>query len=92
MEKFVIKVKRFTAEWCSPCRALAPIIEEIKQKNSDIAFETVDIDENPELVSKYGIRGIPVIIVENNGVETNRFVGVQSKIVYEEAINNQRGN
>jgi thioredoxin 1 len=88
----MVKVKRFTANWCSPCRALAPIIEEIKQEYADVEFETIDIDENPELVSEYGIRGIPVVIVQNNGIETNRFVGVQPKTVYESAINSQRSN
>lgn len=88
----MIKVMRFTAEWCSPCRALAPIIEEIKNEYPDVSFETIDVDENPESVSEHGIRGIPVVIVQNNGVETSRFVGIQPKNVYESAINNQRSN
>jgi thioredoxin 1 len=88
----MIKVKRFTAEWCSPCRALAPIIEEIKAENPDVTFETIDVDENPDVVSEYGIRGIPVVIVQNDGIETSRFVGIQPKNVYESAINNQRSN
>jgi thioredoxin 1 len=88
----MIKVMRFTANWCSPCRALAPIIEEIKQGYSDVEFETIDIDETPESVSEYGIKGIPVIIIQNDGVETNRFVGIQPKEVYESAINSQRSN
>lgn len=88
----MIKVKRFTAEWCSPCRALAPIIEEIKTENPDVTFETIDVDENPDVVSEYGIRGIPVVIVQNDGIETSRFVGIQPKNVYESAINNQRSN
>ena len=88
----MVKVKRFTANWCSPCRALAPIIEEMKQEYTDVEFETIDIDENPELVSEHGIRGIPVVIVQNNGVETSRFVGIQPKTVYESAINSQRSN
>lgn len=88
----MINVKRFTAEWCSPCRALAPIIEEMKSEYPDVSFETIDVDENPDAVSEYGIRGIPVVIVQRDGVETSRFVGVQPKNVYESAINNQKGN
>jgi thioredoxin 1 len=91
-EDFMIKVTRFTAEWCSPCRALAPVIEDIKSQNSDVEFQTIDIDEDPETVSKYGIRAVPVVLIENNGIETNRFIGVQPRLVYEEAINNQRSN
>lgn len=88
----MIKVTRFTAEWCSPCRALAPIIEEIKGQNQDVQFETIDVDQQPEQATKYGIRSIPVVLIENNGMETQRFVGVQPKLVYEEAINSQRSN
>jgi thioredoxin 1 len=88
----MIKVTRFTAEWCSPCRALAPVIEDIKIQNSDVEFTTIDIDKEPEIVSKYGIRAVPVVLIENNGIETNRFIGVQPHMVYEEAINSQRIN
>jgi thioredoxin 1 len=88
----MIKVTRFTAEWCSPCRALAPVIEDIKSQNSDVEFHTIDIDKEPEIVSKYGIRAVPVVLIENNGIETNRFIGVQPRMVYEEAINSQRSN
>jgi len=86
----MIKVTRFTADWCSPCRTLAPIIEDIKQSNTDVVFETIDVDQNPETVSQYNIKGIPVILIEKNGQEVNRFVGVQPKLVYETAINNHK--
>lgn len=88
----MVKVRRYTASWCSPCRALAPIMEEMKSEYPDVVFETIDVDENPDSASADGIRGIPVVIVQNNGVETSRFVGVQPKSVYENAINNQRSN
>lgn len=88
----MIKVTRFTAEWCSPCRALAPVIEDIKSQNSDVEFHTIDIDKEPEIVAKYGIRAVPVVLIENNGIETNRFIGIQPRMVYEEAINSQRSN
>ena len=91
-EENVVKVTRFTADWCGPCRALAPIIEELKNEYTDVSFETVDVDENPELTIEFGIRGIPVVIVQNDGIETSRFVGIQPKNVYESAINNQRNN
>lgn len=88
----MIKLTRFTAEWCSPCRALAPIIEEIKNENPDIDFETVDIDDSPELISQFGIKSVPTVIIQNNGTETDRFIGIQPKGTYENAINNQKGN
>lgn len=88
----MIKVIRITAEWCRPCSVLAPLIEELKNENPDVVFETIDVDENPDALSLYGIRGVPVVIVKNNDTETARFVGVHSKNVYETAINNQRSN
>ena len=88
----MVKVMRFTANWCSPCRALAPIIEDIKEQNPDVEFQVVDIDETPELVSEYSVMSVPTIIIQNNGVETNRFIGIQPKAMYENAINNQKGN
>jgi thioredoxin 1 len=80
------KVKRFTAAWCSPCRALSPLMEEIQKETPGVTYEVIDVDNDPDQVSQYGIRSIPVVIVEKNGVETSRFVGVQSKEVYEQAI------
>lgn len=88
----MIKVMRFTADWCSPCRALAPIIEDIKKENPDVDFQVIDIDDSPEFVSDYGIKSVPTVIVQNNGIETNRFIGIQPRGIYENAINNQKGN
>lgn len=86
----MIKVTRFTASWCSPCRALSPIIEEVKKEIFDVEFETIDIDATPEVASKYGIMSIPVVVIEKDGKETDRFVGLQPKIKYVEAINKQK--
>jgi thioredoxin 1 len=57
----------------------------------DVEFQTIDIDERPELASEYGIMGIPVVLIENEGKEVERFVGIRSREVYETAINSQRG-
>lgn len=84
----MIKLMRFTAEWCSPCRALAPLIEEIKQEAPGVEFETIDVDENPELASSKGIRSIPVVIIEKDGIETHRLTGLHTRERYLDAINN----
>ena len=55
----MVKVFRFTAEWCNPCKMLAKVLE---QEGIDIP--TIDVDKNKELAAKYGIRSIPAIVIE----------------------------
>jgi thioredoxin 1 len=80
-------VKKFSASWCGPCKMLAPMMESIKPTFNGVKFENIDIDENAELAAKYGVRSVPTVIVEKDGVEVNRFVGVQSAMTYRNAIN-----
>ncbi len=83
----MIKVMKFSAAWCGPCRTLKPVFEDVKSGFSNVAFEDVDVDENFELAGKYGIRSVPTVIIEKDGVEVERFLGVQSKLAYANAIN-----
>jgi len=78
----MVTVKRFTASWCNPCKALAPVIESLEPEFPDVKFETVDIDESSELVQQYGIRSVPTIVVEKDGSEVERFVGTHAKQKY----------
>lgn len=80
-------VKKFSASWCGPCRMLAPMMESIKPSYSGVKFEEIDIDEKAEVAAQYGVRSVPTVIVEKDGVEVNRFVGVQSAMTYRNAIN-----
>ena len=80
-------VKKFSASWCGPCRMLAPMMESIKPAYNGVKFVDIDIDENSELAAQYGVRSVPTVIVEKDGVEVNRFVGVQSAMTYRNAIN-----
>tara|TARA_S200002703_G_scaffold69223_1_gene60065 strand:- start:4348 stop:4593 length:246 start_codon:yes stop_codon:yes gene_type:complete len=77
-------VKYFTATWCGPCKAFKPIMEQIKSEGYDIQF--VDIDSEGELAQQYNIRSVPTTLVEENGEEINRFVGVQTRDVILESI------
>jgi thioredoxin 1 len=79
-------IKHYTAAWCGPCRALKPIMQEITAQNPSVNYQIIDVDSNQAEATSAGIRSIPVVIVEKNGVETSRFVGIQSKSVYEQAI------
>ena len=83
----MIEVKKFSAAWCGPCRVLAPIMENVKSKFNNINFENIDVDSQFEIASKYSIRSVPTVIVEKDGVEIGRFTGVQSEMVYVNALN-----
>lgn len=84
--KAMVKIKHYTASWCGPCRALKPVIHELVAENPGVVYETIDVDSNKEEAVSKGIRSIPVVIVERNGVESTRIVGAQPKSIYENAI------
>ncbi|HBQ20352.1 MAG: thioredoxin [Deltaproteobacteria bacterium GWA2_38_16] len=66
----------FWATWCGPCRALAPKVEQLSQEFSGkIKFTKIDVDDNPKTPSKYGIRGVPTLIVFKNGQVFKQSVG-----------------
>lgn len=70
----------FWAEWCMPCRALAPVIDELSHEfQGKVRFGKVNVDENREIPSKFGIRGIPTLILFQDGKKVNELVGNQPK-------------
>lgn len=69
----------FWATWCGPCRMIAPIVEQIAEENADIKVCKVDVDDQPELTSSFGIQSIPTLIVFKNGEIANKAVGARSK-------------
>ena len=83
----MIEVKRFHAAWCGPCRMLAPIMENIKGKFEGINFTDVDVDTQYEEAQKYSVRNIPLVVIEKDGQEVQRFSGLQSEMAYVNAIN-----
>jgi thioredoxin 1 len=91
----MINVIRFTASWCSPCRALAPIMDEIKiemSSNNKIQFNVIDVDADRSMATHYNVRSVPTVVVENNGVVIQQLIGVKSKMEYITAINNASFN
>ncbi len=83
-----VSVVDFWAEWCGPCRMITPIIEELATEYEGRArIGKVNVDHNPEVSSKYGIRSIPTILFLKNGEVVDKQVGVASKKVLEDKIN-----
>lgn len=77
----------FYAEWCGPCRAAAPVIEELaKEYQEKLVIAQVDVDANSELAGKYRVMSIPTVIFFKNGKETDRLIGFGGKDKYVEAI------
>jgi thioredoxin 1 len=76
-----ITVLQFSAEWCGPCRMLSPIIDILstEEVNNTVTIGKINVDANPVLSAKYGIRSIPTIIFLKNGEIANRMVGVNSQ-------------
>ena len=85
--KQMVTVKKFSAVWCGPCRALAPVMNEIKGNYSNVKFEEYDIDEYSDITEEYGVRSVPTVIIVKDGVELQRFTGLSSKMAYVNAIN-----
>lgn len=70
----------FWAEWCGPCKMIAPILEEIAQEYGDrLCVAKINIDENQTTPAKYGVRGIPTLIFFKNGIIAGQKVGALSK-------------
>ena len=69
----------FWAPWCAPCRMVVPIIEEITGERPDIKVGKINVDEQPELASKFGIMSIPTLVVLKNGKIVQQVSGVRPK-------------
>jgi thioredoxin 1 len=70
----------FNAEWCVPCKRMAPILEKLATEWAGKAvFYQIDADENTDLVMKFGIMSIPTIVMIKNGIETQRTTGLQNR-------------
>jgi thioredoxin 1 len=70
----------FWAEWCGPCRELAPIVEAVaEQYAKSVRVIKLNVDESPNVAQRYGIQGIPTLIVFQEGEEKERIVGVVSR-------------
>jgi thioredoxin 1 len=69
----------FWAAWCGPCRMISPIVDEIASEVKDTKVGKVNIDEQPELASAFGIMSIPTLVAMKDGKIVNKMVGVRPK-------------
>ena len=69
----------FWAEWCGPCKMIAPALEEISEENDQVEIVKVNIDENQELAVQFGIRSIPTLMIFKDGEHKDTLMGAQSK-------------
>ena len=68
------------ADWCAPCRMIAPIIEELaKEYEGMVSFVKLDVDQNPRTASQYGIMSIPTLLIFKNGAPVSNIVGFRPK-------------
>lgn len=69
----------FWAEWCGPCKMIAPLLDELAIEKTSITIVKVDVDKNPEIAKKYGVRGIPTMALFINGEVEGTKVGAINK-------------
>lgn len=69
----------FWAEWCGPCKMIAPIFEELSKEMKGITFAKLNVDEDGEIAAEAGVRGIPTMILYKDGEEVSRIVGFLPK-------------
>lgn len=77
----------FWAPWCGPCRMVSPLVDEIAEERDDIVVGKVNVDEQPELATKFGVMSIPTLLVFKNGELANQAVGARPKDALLELLN-----
>jgi len=76
----------FWADWCGPCHAVAPVLDQIVEERSDLRLVKVNIDEEPELARRYGVMSIPTMILFEGGEPKAAAMGAQPKSMLEKNL------
>jgi thioredoxin len=73
----MIKIIDYYADWCAPCKSLAPVLKEIEEEFEDVTVEKINIEKNPEL--NPGIKAVPYVVIQKDGVKVEDFYGFKIK-------------
>ncbi len=76
----------FWAEWCAPCKMIAPVFEELSNEMKDVKFAKLNVDEHGDVAATAGVRGIPTLIMYKDGEELGRIVGALQKDQFKQKI------
>ena len=72
-----MEILDFYADWCGPCQMMKPIMEEFEKAHPEVKVTAINMDEEEEMVDKYGVSSIPCIVLLKDGKEVDRVVGIQ---------------
>lgn len=86
----MIKVIKFSTEYCAPCKALQPVFNKVKVNFPGIIFEEINVDVDSAATLKYGVGSVPTIIVEKNGEVVARTMGMKTESILESFINSHK--
>jgi len=90
IQSIAIAIVDFSGIWCAPCRITESIVVDSAEKNSDIKFFKIDVDENPQLVANFEVRSIPTTLFFKNGNVVNRITGVFTQSHFNDLIEETR--
>lgn len=80
----------FYADWCGPCKMLAPVLEQVSQEQEDLNIVKVNVDENEEVAKQFGIMSIPTLILFKDGQQVAQTMGYQPKETLKRWINENK--
>lgn len=73
-----MRVLKFSAEWCSPCKLMKPAWEKLIQEFDDVDFVDIDVDQDPQTASEYKVMAVPTVVIEDQGSIVDTFVGLHT--------------
>jgi len=82
-----LKVMKFYADWCGPCKTLTPIFDEVSSEVENVDFQSINVDTDSETAARYGIKAIPTIVFEKDDKVVQKKMGILSKKQIVEFIN-----